>query len=278
MIPLALSVKIVTIMSNELCILVFGHSRPLYIADVLESLNRQGAISNVEVWLDGHQGVPDVKYKTEQVREVVSNYNVRCVNEHNGSLGFRKLILHALDYAASNYRYIIVLEDDCFPTHDAVEIFLHELQQSENDRNIFSVYGHHFLVPDEGEVFSRFQGWGWGTTGEKLKQHIKKLIYLYSLREYEFLEFVNNALTPEVIEKLDRTPPRLPTATLRRFFAWDETLALLTVLAGQSHKKTPKRTIYNFGACEDSSRFKNAEWYLDPPFNIVKHENIWSYY
>lgn len=265
-------------MNNKLCILVFGHSRPLYIADVLESLKRQNQISNVDVWLDGYQGSPDLKYKTQLVRDVVSNYDVRTVNSHKGALGFRKLILHALDYASRNYRYVIVLEDDCFPTQDAVEIFLRELKQSEDDESIFSIYGHHFQVPGEGDVFSRFQGWGWATTGEKLKQHVRKLIYLYSLPEQEYLKFVNDALTPEVIDKLDRTPQRQPTDTLRQFFAWDETLALLTVLAGQSHKKTPKRVIYNFGACEDSSRFKNVDWYLQPPFNMVKHEDIWDYY
>lgn len=265
-------------MKEDLCILVFGHARPLYIADVLESLDRQGAISNVTVWLDGHQGRPDVKYNTELVREVVDRYPVREVNAHNGSLGFRKLILHALDEAATRYRYIIVLEDDCFPTHDAVKIFTDELKKVENDESVFSVYGHPFLVSGEGETFTRFQGWGWGTTGEKLQQHIRKLIYLYSLRENEYLEFVTDALTPEIVSRLDVTPQRQPTVTLRRFFAWDETLALLTVLAGQSHKKTPKRVIYNFGACEDSSRFKNADWYLQPPFNMVKHEDIWNYY
>ncbi|MDB4575819.1 glycosyltransferase, partial [bacterium] len=141
-------------MKDELCILVFGHARPLCIADVLESLHKQGAISNVSVWLDGHQGRPDVKYKTELVREVVAMFPVREVVAHNGSLGFRKLILHALDDAAAKYRYIIVLEDDCFPTRDAVKIFTDELAKTENDESIFSIYGHPFLVPDEGVTFS----------------------------------------------------------------------------------------------------------------------------
>lgn len=265
-------------MNDELGILVFGHVRPVYISDVLESIRRQGAISCVDVWLDGHQDVADIKHRTELVREVVSNYNVRSINPHNGALGFRKLILHALDYAAENYRYIIVLEDDCFPTRDAVEIFTEELKKIEDDSSVFSIYGHPFLMPGEGETCTRFQGWGWATTGEKLKKHVRKLIYLYSLREGEYLDFVNNSLTPDVIAKLDVTPPRQPTATIKRFFAWDETLALLTVLSNQVHKKTPKRTIYNFGACEDSSRFKNVSWYKKPPYNMVSHEDIWDYF
>lgn len=265
-------------MDKDLGILVFGHTRPLYIADVLESIKRQGAISSVDVWLDGHQSSPDVQYKTELVKEVVGNFNVRKVNAHNGALGFRKLVLHALDYAAANYRYIIILEDDCFPTHDAVDIFMEELKQVEHDEHIFSIYGHHFLVPKEGDTCSRFQGWGWATTGDKLKKHVNQLIHLYSLREFEYLDFVRQSLTPDVLEKLNVTPDRQPSTVLKQFFAWDETLALLTVLSGQVHKKTPKRTIYNFGASAESSRFKNVNLYRNPPFNMVDHENIWDYF
>ena len=265
-------------MHQNLSILLFGHTRATSIADVLESLKRQEAVANVDVWLDGHQGVPDVRYKTELVNEVVSNFNVRSVTSHNGSLGFRKLMLHALEQAAAEYRYIIVLEDDCFPTHDAIEIFMEELNKIEDDDSVFSVYGHPFLVPDEGVKFSRFQGWGWATTGKKLQEHISKLIYLYSLKESDYLAFVNDALTPEIIERLDVTPPRQPSSTIKRFFAWDETLALLTALSSQDHKKTPKRTIYNFGASADSSRFKNINWYRKPPFNMVSHEDIWDYF
>jgi len=265
-------------MRQDLSILLFGHTRATAIADVLESINRQGAISNVDVWLDGHQSVPEIEYKSGLVKKVVNHFDVRSVNEHNGLLGFRKLVLHALDYAAENYQYIIVLEDDCFPTRDAVDIFIQELESIEGDNDIFSVYGHHFLMPDEGEVCSRFQGWGWATTGEKLKEHVRRLVYLYSLREFEYLAFVNNALTPEVLRKLDVTPPRQPSEVLRKFFAWDETLALLTVLSGQVHKKTPKRVIYNFGACEDSSRFRDINRFLEPPYNMVSHENIWEYF
>jgi len=265
-------------MYQDITILLFGHTRATYIADVLESLDRQGVISNVDVWLDGHQGAPDVRYKTDLVHDVVSNYKVRSVNSHNGSLGFRKLLLHALDHAAVNYRYIVVLEDDCFPTNDAIKIFMEELKKMEDDRRIFSVYGHPFLVPGEGETFTRFQGWGWATTGDKLKEHIGKLIYLYSIREYEYLEFVNQSLTADVISKLDVTPHRQPSETVKRFYAWDETLALLTVLSGQVHKKTPKRTVYNFGASEESSRFKDINWFLKPPYNMVRHENIWDYF
>jgi len=263
---------------DEFGILVFGHTRPLYIADVLKSLELQGFIGNVHVWLDGHQGVPEIKRKVELVNEVVSNFKVKKIHRHNGALGFRKLILQALTIAAYDYENILVLEDDCFPTKKAVEIFKNELESIKDDDEIFSVYGHPFLVPAETEYCTRFQGWGWATTTKKLKPFLSQLIDCYSMTEENYLKFVEKMFYGEVKERLEVTPPRLPSHTITKFFAWDETLALLTAIAGKKHKKTPIRTIYNFGACKDSSRFKNVNWYSNPPFNMVAHEDIWDYY
>jgi hypothetical protein len=263
---------------QDVGIIVFGHTRPLSLADVLTSLKMQGSIGLVEVWLDGHQGRPDIKEKTEHVFQVASNFSVKKIHRHNGMLGFRKMVLIALRDAVQKYKHLIILEDDCFPTRDAINIFQEELLLIENKNNVFSVYGHPFLMPSEGEFFTRFQGWGWATTSEKLSPFLDKLVDCYSLPEERFLEFVNRALTDEIVAKLDITPPRQPTHTLRKFFAWDETLALLTAMEGMTHKKTPKRAIYNFGADLDSSRFKDIDWYTKPPFNMVRQSDVWSYY
>lgn len=259
-------------------IIVFGHTRPLFLADVLKSLEKQNALKFVNVWLDGHQGVPETKQKTEMVAKVAEKFPVAKVYKHNGALGFRKMILQALSIAVQQYRHIMVLEDDCFPTQDAVEIFRQELEQIENMDDVFSIYGHHFLMPAEKETITRFQGWGWGTTSAKLKPFVDQLIQCYSLTEERYLAFVAESLTDDIKARLDVTPPRLPSHTLERFFAWDETLALLTAMSNKVHRKTPKRTIYNFGASEDSSRFKSVGWYSKPPFNMVSHDEIWNYY
>lgn len=259
-------------------ILVFGHARPLHLADVLESLCRQHALQYVHVWLDGHQGQPDIKYKTELVADVVSKYDVAEVIRHNGNLGFRKLILQAFTYAVQKFDSFLVLEDDCFPTANAVTEFRDSLDDIAKNSDVFSVYGHPFLMAEEAGCCTRFQGWGWGTTSDKLRPYLDKLIDCYSLTEERYLEFVRSCLSEEVIQRLDVTPPRLATHTLTKFFAWDETLALLTALDGKVHRLTPTRTIYNFGASEDSSRFKNVDWYRKPPFNMVPHSEVWEYF
>lgn len=263
---------------QDLGILVFGHNRPLHISEVLKSLARQNAIGNVHVWIDGHQGNPDRKIKTDQVLQVVSKYPVAEIRAHNGNLGFRKLVLQALSDAVDKFRYIIVLEDDCFPTRDAVAVFRQELTSIENRHEIFSIYGHHFLTDTEGQTCNRFQGWGWATTSEKLRPILQELIECYSLTEAKYLEFVERVLTPEIVARIDITPPRLPTHTLRKFFAWDETIALLTALHGLSHKRTPKRTIYNFGAGGDAGHFKDINWYRQPPFNMIPIDEVWDHF
>ena len=263
---------------KEFGIYLFGHTRPLFLVDVLKSLEMQSALSYVEVWLDGHQGEPDKKRMTELAHHTVQQFDVAEIRFHRGALSFRKLILQALCEAVEKYDRFLILEDDCFPTRHAVETFQNELATIATNPQIFSVYGHHFLVPEERDTITRFQGWGWGTTSEKLKPFLSMLLDCYSLTEERYLDYVDSVLTDEIRAVLDVTPPRLPSATLTQFFAWDETLALLTALEGKLHKKTPVRTIYNFGASADSSRFKNIESYTKPPFNMVPHAKIWDYF
>lgn len=263
---------------KELGILVFGHTRPLYIADVLESLKLQSAIQYVDLWLDGHQGKPDYQKLCELSFNIASNYDVNNIIKHNGHIGFRKLIITALEDAINKYKNIIILEDDCFPTRHCVEMFRESLEKIKDKNEIFSVYGHPFLIGEENNICTRFQGWGWGTTDDKLMPYLVKLKDCYLLPEWKYLEFVRQNLDSCTINRLDVTPPRLPTITLKKFFAWDETLALLTAIDKKSHYLTRERSIYNFGASANSSRFKYLKYYQEPPYNMVSHENIWDYY
>lgn len=259
-------------------IILFGHTREKHLNVVLESLRLQDALGCVEIWLDGHQGNPVLKAKCENVARMVGNYAVQQVVAHNGHLNFRKLILQSLESSITKYRNILVLEDDCFPTRDAVTTFREQLESIENNPEIFSVYGHHFLVDAEKENIGRFQGWGWGTNTQKLTHILPELKSCYMMQEKQYLEYVENLLTQEVIDAIDCTKGREATKTLRKFFAWDETLALLTAVNGMKHKKTPHRTIYNFGAGDESGHFKNVNWYRKPPFNMISIDEVWNYF
>lgn len=259
-------------------IIVFGHTRLDTLAAVLESLNRQNALKYTEVWLDGFQGNPQLKRKVEKTADLVNTFPVKHLHRQAGNFGFRKMLILGLVEMCKKYRDILVLEDDCFPTHDAVSGFRQELDLIRDDDRIFSVYGHHFLVDAEKETCTRFQGWGWATTSEKLTPLLRQLIDCYSMTEDRFLKFVNCTLTADVKKQIDVTPPRQPSYVLENFFAWDETLCLLTALNKQVHKPTRRRTIYNCGMGEESTHFADTETFRQPPFNLITPNEVWQYY
>lgn len=265
-------------MKEDFGILVFGHTRTFILENTLESLRRQNALQYVDLWIDGDQGNHKLREKVTLTQRVASGLDLRARYFHRGQLGFRKLILQAMQVAVQKYRYILLLEDDCFPTRDAVEVFRRELDGVENDESVFSVYGHPFLMGEESGYSTRFQGWGWATTSEKLAPYLERLIDCYSMYEPMYLDFVKKHLTDEVIARLDTTPPRLPTHTLKVFFAWDETLALLTAIDGKRHKLTEKRVIYNCGIGDSSAHFALHNKFLKPPYNMVTPESVWEYF
>jgi hypothetical protein len=265
---------------DDLCIVVLAARRPDHLNDVLESLKLQGMIEKVDVWIDGHQGNPERKAAWTKVKKVAEHYPVRNIFANRGALGLRKMLLNAFMYSVCNYKDLIILEDDCFPVNKACTLFQAHLSDIRDDESIFSVYGSHFLVPGEvpGRPFPRFQGWGWATTSKKLSKHIDELVHLYAIPEFQYIETVKEMLTKDVVARLDCTPPRLATKTINNFFAWDETLTLLTACKRQGHLTSQQRLIYNFGADSNSSRFKNIQWYTNPPFNMVKREKVWDYF
>lgn len=260
-------------------IIVFGHTRLDALGAVLESLKRQDALKYTEVWLDGFQGNDNLERSIKKTIELVKKYPVKHLHTQSGNYGFRKMLILGLVEMCRKYRDILILEDDCFPTRDAVSEFRKELDLIRNDNGIFSVYGHHFLAESEKETCARFQGWGWATTSEKLMPMLRQLIDCYSMTEDRYLKFVNLTLTPDIRARIDITPPRQPSIVLERFFAWDETLCLLAALNNQTHRPTKTRTIYNCGMGKDSSHFKDREaFFRSPPFNLITPEEVWQYF
>lgn len=259
-------------------ILVFGHTRAHMLGDLLESLKRQGAIGLVDLWIDGHQGKTDLKNKVHVTQKVADAYDVGVRRYHNGQLGFRKTMLQAMQVAANEYKHAVFLEDDCFPSRHAVEVFRRELEKLESDPTVFSVYGHPFGMAEETGSCTRFQGWGWGTTSDKLKPYLQPLIDCYSMSEQSFLDLTRSKLTPEIIARLDVTPPRQPSYTLNTFFAWDETLALLCALKGQVHKPTQSQVIFNCGMGDGSSHFTAESRFREPPFNLIHPDEVWTHF
>jgi hypothetical protein len=155
---------------NELGIVVFGHRRPQLLGNVLESLRRQGALQRTHVWVDGVAHAGEIAPKVEAVRALAQRYSTAGWVNCHGRLGIEKMMLDALTDMARRYRDIVVLEDDCFPTADALQVFAEQLELVRDDPTIYSVYGNPFGTESSSPLFPRFQGWGWATTRDRPAQ------------------------------------------------------------------------------------------------------------
>ncbi|MEM9496078.1 MAG: sulfotransferase domain-containing protein [Pseudomonadota bacterium] len=262
----------------NLGIAVYAHDRADCVTNVLEALARQNGLSNVHVWIDGDQGRHAKRTEVDFVHECVKAFPVKAIHRNRGNFGFRKMMLLSMKHMMAGYERILFLEDDCFPTRSALSDFDAALDAIEDQDGTFSVYGHPFLTSGEEEGLFRFQGWGWATTRRKLEPMWRKLMDCYWMTEEEYLVFVDENLTPSLEKLMNVTPPRQPTDTLRKFFAWDETLGLLTAVAGQRHLRTKERLIYNFGAGAKSSHFSSVEHFKDPPYNMVSIDAVWDHF
>lgn len=259
-------------------IAVFGHTRVECIRNTLESLARQDALHITHVFLDGDQGKSGLRYKIDEVYDIARAYPVARIHKQRSAFGFRKMMLTAGRFMLEHYERMLFLEDDCFPVNNAVAEFNRELDLINDDPNVFSVYGHHFLVPGEDRLFPRFQSWGWASTRQKMAPVWSDLQDCYLMSEEDYLHFIETKLTREISDKIDATPGRQPTTTLTKFFAWDETVCLLTALRNQTHKKSDRRLIYNCGAGLDSSHFRELAFFREPPFNMVGANEVWEHF
>ena len=260
-------------------IIVFGHRRPRQLQAVLESLKRQGALGVTHVWIDGYAHAAEIREQVQACRALRSEYPQASWRLYNGRCGIEKLMLDGLSFMGRQYEKIIVLEDDCFPTSNAIEVFLAQLDEVGDDPSIYSVYGHHFETDSECADFSRFQGWGWATTRKKMIPVLAQLKTMFMLGETEYLEWTASVLTPDVVQRLDVTPGRNVVEVLSRQFSWDSATALLTAMLGLSHRKTPQKVIYNCGLGPDSGHFRTDRDVLrKPPFNMVSVDEVWRYF
>jgi len=262
---------------NQFGIIVFGHRRKQHLLNLLESLKRQDVLSVTHVWIDGCSHAQELSELVEGCQSLKADYPQAHWQFQFGRLGIEKLMLDGLSFMAKQYDKIIVLEDDCFPTSNAISVFLEHLSDIENDQSIYSVYGHHFETPNEGRTFPRFQGWGWATTRKKLIPVLSQLKAMFMMSEAEYLKWVASALSPEITAKLDVTLGRDVIKVLNRQFSWDSATALLTAILGMSHFKTSKKVIYNCGLGVNSGHFHTDSNVLRlPPFNMIGVDEVWQ--
>ncbi|MCB1531258.1 MAG: hypothetical protein KDJ35_00155 [Alphaproteobacteria bacterium] len=260
-------------------ILVIGFMRPKHLGSVLESLKLQNLLGRTHVWIDGQAGRSEFTALNKETVKVAQSYAVKDLHVHNGHYGIEKIMLDALKILSETYDAFIVLEDDCFPLKGFFDVFESALKEIKGRDDIFSVYGHHFKVPDEGKTFSRFQGWGWATTSAKMKTLLPEMDRLFMLPEQKYLDHIEKSLTSDVRAALDKTPGRDVLKTMQFMFSWDSCLSLLCAQRGLLHRKTQPQSIVSMGVDKFSGHFNdNINRYRLPPFNMVSSSEVWDLY
>lgn len=259
---------------RRLGILVLGFNRPALLQLVLELLKQQSTLPLVHVWIDGSSGRQALTSGVTTCRDAASSYPVAEIRAHAGHLGIERLMLDALTHMLQLYDRILVLEDDCVPTLNAIDLFSDMLEQTGSRGDVFSVYGHWFMVPAEGATITRFQGWGWATHGKRLRPVLAEVKRLFDLDEHAYLAEVRKRLTPAVRARLDVTPGRNVIAVLEAFFSWDSCTSLVTAERALLHARTSIRTIYNCGMGIGGGNFDRNDIFRAPPFNMVLPEEV----
>lgn len=266
-------------LKKPLGIAVYTFDRKDSVENVLESLLLQDALENTHVWIDGDQGNPKRRKLLDETEKLVGTFAVKQIHRNRGNYGFRKMMIVSMRKMFEMYERVLFIEDDCFPTRQAVKGFSYELDRIEKNPSVFSVYGHPFLTEAEAKgPIGRFQGWGWASTREKLMPIWPSLLDTYLMSEDEYKKYIESELTKKILEHIDVTPGRQPSSTLTKFFAWDEALCFLAGQKGLTHQRTNERLIYNFGVGETSTHFGNIDHYRKPPFNMVSIDEIWSHF
>jgi hypothetical protein len=247
----------------------FGYASPARMKICLDAIKKNGGLGVTHVWIDGDQGNWKIMQKIDKTEAIARSFSPFRVIRRRGNYGFRRTMFDALTYMSSNYKTFLLLEDDCLLAEGGLNIFLDELSEHRDNSKVLTVYGSHFKLECEFPFCTRFQGWGWATWSEKIIPFILQMKRLYLLDELSYLRFIESALTEEVKTMIDVTKGREASRTLRKFFAWDETLALLSALESRVHRPTCKRSIYNYGMDFESSHFPENDRFRKPPFNMI---------
>lgn len=261
-------------------IVVLGYNRPDHLESVLESLDRQGHIGRVHLWIDGTQGRREFGSANSASVEVGRRYKVRELHAIKGHLGIEKMMLDALGYMSARYDRIVLLEDDCFPVSGCIDAFETTLAEVAEQPDIYSVYGCHFgTEPENDRDFSRFQGWGWAAHSAQIRKYLPEMRELFMMTEAAYLQHVAAQMTEDMRERLDRTPGRDVLKVLQAFFSWDSATAFITARHGLLHRRTDRAVVINTGIVPGIGHFYNDKpAFREKPFNMITLEEAWAYF
>ena len=262
-------------------ILVLGFSRPLHLQSVLESLRLQGALDRTHVWIDRTQGLAQFHRMQESSLKIAHRFPIRELRSHQCNHGIDKVMLLALGEMSRLYDRVLILEDDCFPVQGAIDLFEQCLAEIVDTPEVYSVYGCPYgTEPADNLDFGRFRGWGWAAHSHQLNAILPELWQIFLMTESDYRAHMVARYTPTVLARCD-TVPTLNKALdcWPRFFSWDWVTIMVTASRGQSHRRTPTRTVVNTGISPGVGHFPHdIERLRNPPWGMITVDEAWHHF
>lgn len=151
-------------------VLLITFNRFEYTKKVVEKL-KECDIGRIYIFNDGPRNSND-KNNRDQIKQLIENTEWKSeiklwFSEKNLSCGYG--VSSAISWAFENEEKLIILEDDCVPTHSFFEFCNHNLEKYKNDNRVGIIVGrsHHDkpeLFRGNDYVFSHYGfTWGWAT-------------------------------------------------------------------------------------------------------------------
>jgi len=147
-------------------------NRPDYTRQMVEALAGCHGAVDYTFMAFAEPGCPEV---LEPVRRAEGRFKECVLRVNKERLYVRRNMYQALNAGFAMSDRVIVFEDDCIPSVDALRYFEWALEQYEDDCNVFSVAGYHrpqntgsgeeFALAHQAQVHRRvwFHPWGWAT-------------------------------------------------------------------------------------------------------------------
>ncbi|MEC7572822.1 MAG: hypothetical protein VX394_12265, partial [Pseudomonadota bacterium] len=200
------------------------------------------------VWIDGTQGLAQFHLMQECSLKIAHRFPIRELRSHQGNHGIDKVMLLALGEMSRLYDRVLILEDDYFPVQEAIDLFEQCLAEIVDTPEVYSVYGCPYgTEPADIPDFGRFRGWGWAAHSWQIRAILPELWQFFLMTQKDYLAHVAGRVTPAVRERLATPGSDDILKLFNTFYSWDVGSTLVTASRGQSHRRTPTRTIVNTG-------------------------------
>lgn len=150
---------------------IFTYNRPMHTRRLLDSLDRNGRLGDVDVWVFSDSPKrPEHAAGVEETRDIVRKWSVGIgarVCERDVNLGIARSIVGAVNELINEYGSVIVLEDDLVVAPDFLHFMLEGLRRYANCPRVMQISGHlHTDVgraPTSGLFLPLTTSWGWAT-------------------------------------------------------------------------------------------------------------------